>query len=98
MLHLSEERTELDAPFVIDEGLGEEAAAVAVFEDTRAQVDVLTVTHGGKASQSFVDAFLDAEVETAGIELVHFFLAATDAARGEERGHRIVDGLLNGRE
>ena len=98
MLHLSEERTELDPPFVIDKSFWEKPATIAAFEDSGAQVDVLAITHRSKATQSFVNAFLDAEVEAAGIEFVHFLLAASDATRGEKRGHRVVDGLLYGCE
>ena len=84
MLHLPEKRAELDAPFVVDECFGEKSATVTAFENPGTQVDVFTVTHWGKATQSLVHAFLDAEVETAGVEFVHFCLAATDAACGEE--------------
>ena len=94
VLHLTEERAERDTPLVIDKSFGKQTAAVSTFEDARAQVDVLAVAHGGEAAQGFIDAFLDAEVEAARVEFVHFFLAATDATRGEERGHRVVDGLL----
>ena len=98
MLHLTEERAELDPPFMVDKSIWKKPATIAAFEDSGAQVDVLAITHRSKASQSFVNAFLDAKVETAGIEFVHFLLAATYAARGEKRGHRVVDGLLYGRE
>ena len=98
MLYLPEKRTELDTSFVIDESLGEETTTVTSLENACAQVDVLAVAHGSKAAQSIIDASLDAKVEATRIELVHFFLAATDATRGEKRGHRIIDGLLYGRE
>ena len=60
VLHLAEKRAELDTPFVIDEGLGEETAAIAAFEDPGAQVDVLSITHGSEAAQGFVNVFPDA--------------------------------------
>ena len=74
MFHLTEERAELDAPFVIDESFGEETATVTSFENPGTQVDVFAVTHGCKAAQNLINGFLDAEVEAAGIELVHFAL------------------------
>ena len=98
MLHLTEERAELDPPFMVDKSIWKKPATIAAFEDSGAQVDVLAITHRSKASQSLVNAFLDAKVEAAGIESVHFLLAATYAARGEKRGHRVVDGFLYGRE
>ena len=45
VFHLMEEGAELDAPLVIDEGIGEEAAAIPIFENLCTQVDVLSVTH-----------------------------------------------------
>ena len=98
MFHLTEERAEPDAPFVVDESFGEKAAAVTAFENPGTQVDVFAIAHGCKAAQSLVDVFLDAEVEAAGVEFVHLFLPATDATCSEEGGHRIVDGFLNGGE
>lgn len=83
---------------MVDESLGEETAAVATLEDTGAEVDVFAVTHGGEATQRLIDAFLDTKVETAGVELVQLFLPASDATRGEKRGHGVIDGLLYGRE
>ena len=50
VFHLTEERAELDAAFVIDEGFGEEPTAVSTFENPGAQVDVFAVTHGCKAA------------------------------------------------
>ena len=98
MFHLTEKRAELDASFMIYESLREKTTTVATLENPRAQVDVLTVTHGRKAFQGFVDASFDAQVETTRVELVHFFLSTTNATCGEKRGHRVVDGLLYGRE
>ena len=96
MLHLTEERTEFDAPFVVDESLREKSAAASIFENSGTQVDIFSITHRSKASQGFIDTFLYTQIETAGIKLVHLPLAAAYTARGEKRGHRIVDGLLYG--
>ena len=70
MFHLPEERAELHTPFVIDEVIREESATVTVGEDSGTQVDVLSITHRSEAIQGFIDAFLDAQIETSGIELV----------------------------
>ena len=37
----------------------------------------------------------DAHVKGAGIKLVEFFLAASDASGGEEGSHRVTDGFLH---
>ena len=83
MLHLTEERAELDPPFMVDESLWEKPATIAAFEDSSAQVDVLAITHRSEAFQGFVDTFLDTQIETSVIEFVHFLLAASYATRGE---------------
>ena len=70
MFHLTEKRAEFDSPFVIDEGIREESATVTVGEDSGTQVDVLSITHRSEAIQGFIDAFLDAQIETSGVELV----------------------------
>ena len=70
MFHLPEKRTELDAPFVIDESLREESATVTIGEDSGTQVNILAIAHGSKTAQRLVNAFLDAQVEAARIELV----------------------------
>ena len=98
MFYLSEERAELDTAFVIYKSVGKESATITIHEDAGAQVNVLAVAHRSEAFQGFVNAFLDTQVEAAGIELVHFSLAAADATCGEKRGHGIVDGFLYGRE
>ena len=84
VLHLLEKRTEFDAPFVIDESLGEQSATVTISEDSGTQVNILSIAHGCEASQSLINAFLDPEIETSGIEFVQLLLAATDAASGEK--------------
>lgn len=70
MFHLPEERTELHTPFVIDEGIREESATVTVGEDSGTQVDVFSIAHWSEAFQGFENAFLDAQIETSGIEFV----------------------------
>lgn len=98
MLHLTEKRAEFDTSFMIYESLGEKPAAVTSFENSGTQVDVLAITHGSEAAQGFISTFLNAQIEAAWVELVHLLFASTDAARGEEGGHRVIDGLLYGRE
>ena len=70
MFHLPEERAELHTPFVIDEGIREESTTVTVGEDSGTQVNILSITHRSEAAQDFINAFLDAQIETSGIELV----------------------------
>ena len=57
MFHLTEERAELDTPFVINKGFREKAAAVTAFEDPGTQVDILSITHRGATAQGLVNAF-----------------------------------------
>ena len=94
IVYLLEELPEIGAPFVVHPCVGEEAAAIARFEDAYAEVDVFAEAHLREAAQRLVDVAADAHVEAAGVELVHFLLASADAAGGEERGHGVVDGLL----
>ena len=98
VVHLLEEFLQVGAPLVVHPGVGKEAAAVASLEDADAQVDVFAEAHAREAAQCLVYLASDAHVEAAGIELVELFLAAADAAGGEERGHGVVDGLLRGAE
>ena len=70
MFHLPEERAELHTPFVIDEGFGKQTARIAIGENPRTQVNILAIAHGSKTAQRLVNAFLDAQIETSGIELV----------------------------
>ena len=95
IIDLAVELAPVGAPLVIDPGAGEEADLVAPLEEADAEVDVLAEAHPREAAEGPEHLGPDAHVETAGIELVHFLLAAPDAAGGEEGGHRVVDGLLH---
>ena len=98
VFHLSEKRTELDSTLVVNESLWEKPTGISIGKDSGTQVDVLAVAHGSKASQGFENRLFYSKIEAAWIKLVQFLRTATDAACGEKRGHRIVDGLLYGRE
>ena len=95
IVYLLEELLQVRAPLVVHPRIGEEAAAVSALEDADTEVDVLAEAHLRKSAQGQVDFAADAHVEAAGVELVHLLLAAADAAGGEERGHGVVDGLLD---
>ena len=95
IIDLAVELAPVGAPLVVNPGAGEEADLVAPLEEADAEVDVLAEAHPREAAEGPEHLGPDAHVETAGIELVHFLLAAPDAAGGEEGGHRVVDGLLH---
>ena len=95
IIDLAVELAPVGAPLVVNPGAGEEADLVAPLEEADAEVDVLAEAHPREAAEGTEHLGPDAHVETAGIELVHFLLAAPDAAGGEEGGHRVVDGLLH---
>ena len=98
MFHLTEERAEFATSLVVNEGIGKESTAVAPLENPCTQINILAIPHGCKAAQSFINVFLNAEIETSWIELIHFPLAASYATRGEKRGHGVVNGFLDGGE
>ena len=98
VVHLLEELAQVRPPLVPHPCPGEQPAAVAPAEDADAEVDVLAEAHPREAAQCLVDLAPHAHVEAAGIELVHLLPPAPDAARGEERRHGVVDGLLQGGE
>ena len=50
MFHLLEKRTEFDTPFVINESLWEQSAAVTAFENSGTQVNILAIAQPPKAS------------------------------------------------
>ena len=95
IIDLAVELAPVGAPLVINPGGREEADLIAALEEADTEVDVLAEPHPREAVQGTEHLGPDAHVETAGIELVHFLLAAPDAAGGEEGGHRVVDGLLH---
>ena len=95
VVHLLEELAQVRPPLVPHPRFGEQPATVAPAEDADAEIDVLAEAHPGEAAQGPVDFAAHAHVEAARIELVHLLLPAADAARGEERRHGVVDGLLH---
>ena len=94
VVNLFEELLEVRSALVPHPRLGEEPATVTGFKDAGGEVNVLAETHWGEASEFGIDGAAHAHVEGTGIELVQFFLAAADAAGGEEGGHGIVYRLL----
>ena len=75
-------------------GIREETGLVACLNDAIGEIDVFTKTHLGETAQLLIDITADAHIERTGIELVELGFSASDATCGEERGHRIADGLL----
>ena len=98
VVDLTEELPEVRAALVPHPGIGEESGLVACLYDAVGEVDVLTKAHFRETAQLEVDIATDAHVEGTGIELVKFGLAPSDAARGEEGGHGVGDGLLDRRK
>lgn len=50
VLYLTEERTELDAAFMVDISLGKQPTVASSLEKPGAQVNVLSVTDGGEST------------------------------------------------
>ena len=98
VMHLPEELTEVRTTFVIDPCVGDKGCTVAAFDDAVREVDILAKAHGTKTSQSVIDLTANTHVERTWEELIEFLFAAADASGGKERGHAIVDSLLNGCE
>ena len=98
VVHLTEELPEVGAPLMPYPCLGEEARRAAGFHDAIRKVDVFAEAHLREAAKLFVDIAADAHVERTGEKLVELLLSTTDAAGGEEGGHRIADGFLHRRE
>lgn len=94
VVYLTVELPEVRTSLVPYPCLGEEAAAIAGFEDADGEVDILTEAHAREATEFLIDIPADAHVERTGIELVELLLAATDTSRGEEGRHGVGDGFL----
>ena len=96
VVNLTEELTEVGTTLVPHPRLRDEGRLIACLDDAIGEVDILAKAHLGEASQLLIDLTTDAHVIGAGEELVELLaLAATNATRGKERGHRIRDGLLD---
>ena len=98
VVYLLEKLLQVRAPLVPHPRFGEEAAARAALEDARRKVYVLAEAHFREAAKVEIRFAAHAHVERARVELIEFLLAAAYAARGEEGGHGVVDGLLHRRE
>ena len=99
VVNLLEELAEVCPTLVPNPGFGEETAACAALVDAQAQVNILAEAHRREAFQLAIEAATNAKIEGARIELlVHLLLAATNAARRQEGGHTVTDGLLHRRE
>ena len=81
-----------------DPGLREKTGLITCLYDAVGEVDILAKAHLGETTQLLIDITADAHVKRTGIEFVEFGFSASDATGGEERGHRIADGLLHGCE
>lgn len=96
---LLEERTESGASLVVYESVVDEAKFIASLFYFHAEVYILTIAHGGKASDSVEHVMSDSHAVAARVERVHLAFAATAyAASGEERSHGVGYGLLDGGE
>lgn len=96
---LLEEGTERGASLVVYEGVVDEAKFIARLFHSHAEVYILSIAHGGKASDSVEHVMSDSHAVAARVEGVHLALAAAAyAASGEERSHGVGYGLLDGGE
>ena len=95
VVDLLEKLAQIGAALVIHPRFGEEAAAIAAFEDAGGEIDVFAETHVRKTAERFVHLAAHAHVEGAGIEFVHSLFLSANTAGGEKGGHRVVDCLLH---
>ena len=95
VVDLLEEFAEIRASFVADPGFRKETAAAPGFENPDTQVDIFAEAHLAETPESLEQILFHAHIEASGIELVQFPATSAYASRGEERGHRIADRLLD---
>ncbi len=96
---LLEEGAESGASLVVYEGVVDETKFIASLFHSHAEVYILAIAHGGKASDSVEHVMSDSHAVAARVEGVHLALAAAAyAASGEERGHGVGYGFLDGGE
>ena len=95
MIDLAEELAEVRSPLVPHPRLGDERRLIARLDDAVREVDVFAEAHLREAAQLLIHLAAYAHVVGAREELVELRLAAADAARREERRHRVGDGLLH---
>ena len=94
-MHLLEEFFQVSPTFMIYPGIRKKTTSVPILKDTDTEINILPKTHLWKTSQSLVHCPANSHIKTTGIEFVHLLFSATDTSGREERGHGIVNCLLN---